>query len=430
VNLNDLVCQAILVIFVPPMVSYYLKGPSFSGNMRALVTIGGILWVFYAIFSEPISERLLGVSLMDSRWHDAQAKSIAEHLSNGNWDIVWDYWHTGNPAYDLSVALLYYFTGTGISFVTALNGWLAFLGGLVLARHFGTLFKGVRIRNAGFLFIIFFPSVIFWTTSNLKEGLMYLAICLVIGGTLSRRQGMVKISVGAIIGTAVGLVLRPHVIICWIGAIAAVYLFRGGRRIYALGLLALMPFMLNLTAAHVQMELTAESALKVAEDRFTALEGGGSAITYEGGKPILLISGLISIFFRPFPWDVSSLRTGINAFETWVTTGIILLGIYKLTRDERRYLLRFSEIDVAIVALLALALFLTFLPNVGLMVRQRVQALPALLILAVTPFLVKAWFRNLRVARGLLALGFPRRENGARLPLGSGATRKDSPTIS
>ncbi len=431
-NLNDLACHALLIFSVPLLVSHFLKGTAFSGELRGFVTVAGILWVFYSIFSEPISEQVLGVTLQDAWWHDNQAKSIAQHLTNGNWAIIWDYWYTGNPAYDLAVGLLYYTTGTGMSFVTALNGWFAFLGGLVLARHFGTLFKGVRIRNTNFLFIIFFPSVIFWTTSNLKEGLMYLAICLVIGGTLSRSSGIIKISLGAAIGTALGLALRPHIIICWIGAIIAVNLFRGGRRFYALGMLALMPFMLNLTAAHVNMELSAESALAVAGERFTALEGGGSAIVYEGEKPTLLISGLISIFFRPFLWDINSLRTAANALETWITTGLIVLGLYRLTREERRHFLRLNETDVAIVALLALALFLTFLPNVGLMVRQRVQALPALLILAVTPFLLKTWYRNLRMARNLLAFGvpFPGRANGPGLSVGrSRATRKDRPTV-
>jgi hypothetical protein len=424
VNLNDLAIEALLIFSVPLLVGHYLKRTAFSGELRGFVTVGGIVWVFYSIFSEPISEHVLGVTLLDAWWHHNEATAIAQNLANGNWDIIWDYWHTGNAAYDLAVGLLYYVTGAGMSFMTALNGWFAFLGGLVLARHFGTFFKGVRIRNTSFLFIIFFPSVIFWTTSNLKEGLMYLAICLVIGGTLSRSSGIIKISMRAVIGTVLGLILRPHIIICWIGAIMTVNLFRGGRRVYALGMLALMPFMLNVTASHVQMDLTAESAISVAEGRFSALAGGGSAIVYEGDKPTLLISGLISIFFRPFPWDVGSLRTTVNSIETWITTWLIVLGLYRMTREERRHFWRLNEIDVAIVALLALALFLTFLPNVGLMVRQRVQALPALLILAVTPFLLKTWYRNLRAARGLLAFGvpFPGRAPNRRPPEGERST--------
>jgi hypothetical protein len=54
---------------------------------------------------------------------------------------------------------------------------------------------------------------------------------------------------------------------------------------------------------------------------------------------------------------------------------------------ERLSMLKMPEIRVALVACVLFCIFLSFLPNDGLMVRQRVQVVPALLALLVLPYL-------------------------------------------
>lgn len=406
-TINDLVGQTILLFSVPFLVNHYLTGTAFPGRLRGMVTLGGMAWIVYSLASSPISEDILGVYRADAMYHNRVSIAIAKSLANGDWSVISEHWHTGSQAYDLGCGLLYHYAGVGMPFITTLNGWLGFLGGLILARHFGTLFSVVRIRNAGYLFIVFFPSVIYWTTSNLKEGLMYFAICLLFSGALGKRKGFFTIPFGALVGAMIGLVIRPHIIICWVGAILAVTLLRAGRRVPALALLALMPLLLNVTAAQLNIELTSESAITVAQQHFEALSGtkGGSSIEYEGGKPILFVSGFVAIFFRPFPWQAYSVRILLNSVETWTTTGLILLGWFSMTRLQRGDFLRMRETQVAAVVLVAFSLFCSFLPNVGLMTRQRVQALPALLVLAVTPFLLKQWHQKLRLALNMLHLG-------------------------
>ncbi len=60
----------------------------------------------------------------------------------------------------------------------------------------------------------------------------------------------------------------------------------------------------------------------------------------------------------------------------------LLLGsILWMVRPEGRASLKLSEVQVALLAALLFCVFFSYLPNEGLIVRQRVQAVPALLAL-------------------------------------------------
>jgi hypothetical protein len=113
--------------------------------------------------------------------------------------------------------------------------------------------------------------------------------------------------------------------------------------------------------------------------------GGGSAIEYETSGPIFFVSGFVSLFFRPFPWQLGSLRMVLAFLDTWVTTALLLGSIIWMIKPEGRPSLKLPEVQVAILASILFCIFFSYLPNEGLMVRQRVQAVPALLTLVVLP---------------------------------------------
>ena len=56
-----------------------------------------------------------------------------------------------------------------------------------------------------------------------------------------------------------------------------------------------------------------------------------------------------------------------------------------MIKPEGRSSLKLSEVQVAILASILFCIFFSYLPNEGLMVRQRVQAVPVLLTLVVLP---------------------------------------------
>jgi hypothetical protein len=149
----------------------------------------------------------------------------------------------------------------------------------------------------------------------------------------------------------------------------------------------LLPFVMYAFQTRWAIDPSIQGSLTFAEQQGRVLGqvGGGSAIEYETSGPIFFVSGFVSLFFRPFPWQLGSLRMVLAFLDTWVTTALLLGSIIWMIKPEGRYSLKLPEVQVAILASILFCIFFSYLPNEGLMVRQRVQAVPALLTLVVLP---------------------------------------------
>ena len=404
-NAIDLLFASLLAASVPVVVGYYLKRPGFSTEFRSKVILGGVLWVLYCLVSDQLLY-LIFCTRADAGCHEYVAMSMAETMRAGDWDKIREYLRPGNQIYHAYVALVFYLTGATVLTINIINGYLAFLGGLVLARHFrgcwmdfwGGKLPGGRLsglfnirKNAWlFLLIIFFPSVIFWTSANLKEGMMYWAICTVFSRIRPAMGGVWGFfSPSAVIAVTLGGLLRPHVMVAWAVAVASVGLFQRGSRSYALLILISLPLLASSFRVQTDVDLMAGQGLSYAYGHLATLAQykAGSDVEFEGGKPIFFLSGVVATFFRPFPWNVHSFRMAFSSVETWLTTLFMISIWIRMKGFERLSMLKMPEIRVALVACVLFCIFLSFLPNDGLMVRQRVQVVPALLALLVLPYL-------------------------------------------
>ena len=387
-NLNDAFFLMLLTATVPLLATHYLRAPVFSNDFRGWVILGGLLWMAYAVFSDVFSGEILEVWKADGWYHAQMGGIIADYMRADKWDRVWDHMIVGNSMYQCYVGLIMYVTGTTDAFVTVSNGWLGFWGGLVLIRHFHQVFPYARKDSPWLLLIIFCPSVIYWTTMNVKEALMYWSICQVFANSAPSRGSSFWASIPMVLlGTVVGSLLRPHILIPWVAAVMAIGLFQRGQRFYALLALLLLPFVMYAFQTRWALDSSIQSQLTFAEQQGRVLGqvGGGSTIEYETSGPIFFVSGFVSLFFRPFPWQLGSLRMVLAFLDTWVTTALLLGSIIWMIKPEGRPSLKLPEVQVAILASILFCIFFSYLPNEGLMVRQRVQAVPALLTLVVLP---------------------------------------------
>lgn len=387
-NLNDVLFLVLLTATIPLLVSHYLKSPAFSNAFLSWVMLGGLLWMAYAVFSDVLSGEILEVWKADGYYHAYMGRIMADHMRDGKWDLVWDHIAIGNNIYQCYVGLIMYLTGTTDALVTATNGWFGFWGGLVLVRHFHQVFPNARKDSPWLLLIIFCPSVIYWTTMNVKEALMYWSICQVFANSAPHKSTSIWIGIPMVLlGITVGSLLRPHIMIPWIVAVMAVGLFQRGQRFYALLALLLLPLVLHSFQTRWALDSSIQAQLTFAEQQGKVLGQFGGGSTFEHGEsgPIFFVSGFISLFFRPFPWQVGSLRMVLALFDTWVTTALLLGSFIWMVKPQGRYSFKLSEIQVAVLASILFCVFFSYLPNEGLIVRQRVQAVPALLALVVLP---------------------------------------------
>ncbi len=199
-----------------------------------------------------------------------------------------------------------------------------------------------------------------------------------------------------IAGSVVGGLFRPHIMTGWVTAVVSVNFLRRGQFAYAVVLVFAIPLLLIGTQQLTGASLEVDSVMEAAQSRYKLMSEikGGSDIEYGNEGPIPVASGLVSIFFRPLPWEIRSMRLVFAIIETWTIT-LLAIGVWlKMHREERRDILRFPEIQAALIALAWGSFLLSYFPNTGLLMRQRVQMVPALLVLTFTPILYRGWMKE------------------------------------
>jgi len=215
-------------------------------------------------------------------------------------------------------------------------------------------------------------------------------------------------SIVPVVGLVVGTLLRPHIMAGWVAGILAVSFFSKGKIKYGLVNLVAIPLLLmgvqQVTGASMELDSAFETALSHYQTLSTIKEG--SHIEYGSSGPIFFISGFLAIFCRPLPWEIHSLRFAFAVVETWTLTLCIIWAWLSGTGQQNRFLLTLPETQAALIALIWGAILIAYFPNTGLIIRQRVQMIPAILLLAFLPVLYRdslrykqwlqnVWFRSL-----------------------------------
>jgi hypothetical protein len=411
-NVVDVLILVVLTMLVPLLTSAYLNGQGWSSGFRTRVAVFGILWVCFGLVSEDLLEAAGLFERMDSRTHAALGKQLAMGLLPRFWETL----PTGNMAYGAYLSAIFSL-GADVPGARALNSFLGFWGGLALAKNFGPFLVLERRREAMVAAVIFLPSTVFWTSNNLKEGLTYWGVSLVFCSALSSGSQQIKPLLAAAIGTVVTGFTRPHVCLAALISLATVTFLRKRRIVFALLALAVVPMLFLKMQQLAHNELTSvESAQKFLEGQRQGLMGTGGGSTHRWNPGIPVVSGILNIFFRPFPWEAHSLFMAVCAIEIWSLTATIIWSWWRLTGRERLVVLKIPAVQSSLLFLALMSVLFSYLPNDGLLARQRVQIIPALMIVAIIPFGAESGLRRNGVTSRV-----PRRFSvpDRRLPSGS-----------
>ena len=400
-TLPDIFIIAMLILIIPKLVEKYLSGYCFSRVLRVTIIIGGVLWIIFSVNNELIGHSL-GVRTDD--WEGialgsmSNADSIYEVIVKaGESD---DY---GRKFYIFYQSILYVF-GATIASVLAINAFLAFWGGLTLTRlvyEYGP--TSSPRKDLLPLVLIFMPSVVFWCSTNLKEALMYWSICQVFAFLMpvsSRRQFLYNLLM-FMLGTIVGFYLRSHIIIPWIGCVLLLKMVQP-RFFWCI----FICFLVLLVAVNFKIEHFQKFTSRIPTINSTIHEGKqymesfikrrdihesmgleGSTFDYGKREPMLIFDGLINCFCRPFFWKLTNFRSLLSSIEIWILNSIIAYLWIRMRESEWKGIIRKPPIWVAFLVCIPFFLFFTYTVNEGLIVRQRVQMFPALLVLLATPIL-------------------------------------------
>ena len=391
----DVIVISILVLLIPKLVEKHLASIGFGPEVRILIMLGGMLWIAYACKHEVIYS-VLGTGDADAVRFETYWYGTVVHAvqSNDYGYFIRNLTTPGRSFYVTYQSLFYYFTGGTVTSILAINSFMAFWGSLTLVRTiYGILpcstSKGVFLP----CFLIFTPSVVFWSGANLKEAFMYWAICQVFAIVVpvkSAKQMRRKLIL-FLLGGLIGCLLRPHLIFFWMASVIVIKLFQPIFWKYGFVLLLIMtPLIIGPVSERIELE-SFDQNFERANQKMNVLISRNMNSTFDYGPngPIIGLSGAKNTLLRPMLWRVKNLRSLMAAVEIWtISIGIIFLWM-RMTIGEWKIIFRSPAIWVALLVCVPFFVYFTYFPNEGLIARQRVQVFPALLVLFAAPILLR-----------------------------------------
>jgi hypothetical protein len=304
-----------------------------------------------------------------------------------------------------STDFIKFFTGIVYTFIgpTQLGGflvytWLSFMGLFLLYRAVVLAVPEARSRTYARL-IFFLPSLIFWPSSIGKEAWMVFALGIAAFGaahvlTGSHARGLLI----TLLGLSLLSLVRPHIGGMVAIALAIAYLAkRPNPELRQVALVAKGVALAAFVVIALFLAVYAEGFLEGKgidtdagfvsglEDTAERTGKGGSEFTPTPLRsPASAPLAITTVLFRPFLTEADSLPAKIAALET---TFLLLLAVVRIRWliEAVRSVRRSPYLVLAIVYTAMFIFAFSGIANFGILVRQRVQLLPFLLVLFCIP---------------------------------------------
>ncbi|MGW2547670.1 hypothetical protein ACWC5I_44065 [Kitasatospora sp. NPDC001574] len=264
--------------------------------------------------------------------------------------------------------VVYAITGPSLIGGFLVFSWIGFWGLLLFWRALQIAFPEADTRRYAKL-VFFLPSLLFWPSSIGKDAWMIFCLGLTTYGTarlLDRRFGAFACIVLGSLGTAM---VRPHVTaLAGAGLMVAYVLRRRPRQVTALGPLrtiltavvlgAMAVLMLQQVSTFFGTDGTGGDAVnQVLSETSRRTSQGNSVINASapedaspefGLNPAGLPVAVVSVLFRPFPFEASNIQNLIQSVECFALLVMFVRAWPRLSRTPRLFVQR-SYVAYAVV---------------------------------------------------------------------------------
>lgn len=361
----------------------------FLGNILILALIAKMAATGFRLFMNNV---VYGGG--DLNRFDTAGAAIAERIRSGDLSAAFDGFAIGTASMELLVGIVYSITGTSFFGLFLLSGFMGFLGSMLFYRAFRLAFPSGNYRIYTVL-IFFYPAVLYWPTGFGKDVIVFLMLGLTVWGAAlvivrSRLFGLWI----AIFGMSVMFLIRPEIGLMAAIAFITAFVLRTPSRNRKAFTIQLIGVPLVLMAGFIAIsqatsflginDLSLNTVLQVLTDQssqvFDEGRSGSNFVPPTVGTPTWIPEALMTVLFRPYPWEVHNVPALVQSFDSTLLAGIMLLSFTRLIRSIR------SEgqnpiFIFSIVFILMTVVALGSLGNFGLLARQRVIVLPFLFFL-------------------------------------------------
>ncbi|MCU0271280.1 MAG: hypothetical protein MUF83_21940 [Acidimicrobiales bacterium] len=310
---------------------------------------------------------------------------------------------TGTAFLDGLTGLIYAVTGPSRLGGFLVFSWISFFGLFLFHRAaLVGLPEGDQRRYA--LLMFFLPSLLFWPSSIGKEAVMMLALgaCALGAARLLERRRLAWVPLG--LGLGLAYMVRPHVPLVVLAALATAFLFRRrgkrpplfgplGRLVVVAGLIVVMAFVLGQVVDRFLPTTSEEGTTEAVGQLFDKAGGGtdegSSAIDQPlPNSPLEYPAAAFTVLFRPTIIEASNLGLLLASLETTFLLTLFVLSWRRL-RNIPTIMFRRPYVLFCVVYTGVFAFAWSSFSNLGALARQRVQVWPLLLLLLAVPVVVE-----------------------------------------
>lgn len=402
-----------LIAMTIPVLAWLARSEGDPKLMRLLVwgmfaTVAGVLVRFLVV-------KFVYNDVADSGVYYGGAMELAKMMKQGVFSSVAPSLESRPPETQrvaLVLSFIYLITGTSRWAGSFVFAWLAFGGRLLMWRALKRAVPEADHKRY-LMFLLFFPSLVYWPASMGKEALMIFSLGVVSYGVALLLSDKVRaVSIVIFVGGVAGLVMiRPHygamaVMALGVGSLVGTLHGIGGGaglkstlvRVAALGvLLVVAVVVLSQTARFFGGEGSeggVSGALAKTLDQTTT--GGSSFDPPSVDNPANLPAGIVTVFFRPFLWEADNASTLFAALESMMLVVLTVAGWRRLAGGARLMLRRPYLVYVLTFSSGFIVAF-SYIGNFGILARQRTVMLALMLAFLAAPPLAKG--RGLLVNR-------------------------------
>lgn len=305
----------------------------------------------------------------------------------------------GDGSVSIAAGVVFTFVGVNQLAGFLVFAWLSFVGTILLYRAFSITFPDMdRRRYALMLFLL--PSIIYWTSDVSKESIMLLSLGVAAYGCAkvlaSLRGGYPLI----VVGTAIGIAVRPNELALLLGAFTVAMFFRGrlegqlraARRLSSfafLGVALAVSVVLTLKFIHSSGGGSLSGVLnKVGKNNTGQGAGFGSSNVPFSADPLLYPRDVYTVLFDPLPITARSTVQLIAAAENTIILVLVLKSLRRLRMVFRAARAR-PYVMLCLVYTAAFLYAFAALGNLGLIERERTLLFPFFLVLLAFPVSAK-----------------------------------------
>lgn len=271
----------------------------------------------------------------------------------------------------------------GASYIDCFMVFQAFgtWGLVILLRSFQEIYQKMDVTDAPLpLFLLFIPSIHFWTVAIGKDAPMFFAVSLATWASINLGRRLIPFG----FAIAFMVLFRPHVAFATVVALLAASVLHSqlafGRKafIMVLGLIG-TAFVLAAIEASFKVNLADASSVAQFWESRAAAEAADKSSTSIVGAPYPV--RLVTLLFRPFFFDAKNMLGIIASLEN--VGSVLLFGyLIKQFRVIRYLSKRVLFINFALFYSLILIVMLSLLTyNIGLGLRERAMIMPPLFCL-------------------------------------------------